>query len=179
MMREKLLELIKKEAFIRKKVRLASGKMSDYYIDVRRVSLTAQGIYLISHLIWKDIENDNIDAIGGPTLGADPIVSGVCMAAYETKKNLKGFLIRKSPKQYGEKKMIEGAPLSPGDRVVIVDDVATSGGSLIKTIDVLRQENINVVKAVVVIDRQEGARENFSKIECPLISLFTKDDIIS
>ncbi|UCD15875.1 MAG: orotate phosphoribosyltransferase [Candidatus Omnitrophota bacterium] len=178
-MKKKLLELIKKEAFIKKRIRLASGKMSNYYIDVRRVSLTSQGLYLISHLIWEEIRGDNIDAIGGPTLGADPIVSGVCMVSYQNKKNLKGFLIRKAPKKYGRKKMIEGAKILPQDRVVIVDDVATSGGSLIKTIEVLRKEKINVVKAAVVIDRQEGAQANFSKIGCPLISLFTKSDIIS
>lgn len=177
-MEKELLALIKKEAFFKKKVRLASGRMSNYYIDIRKVSLTSKGVYLISHLIWEILKKDFITAIGGPTLGADPIVSGVCMAAFDKdKKNLKGFLVRKTPKKYGRMKMIEGPRISKRDKVVIVDDVATSGGSLIKTIEILKEEKINVVKALVVIDREEGAKENFSRIGCPFVSLFTKSDL--
>jgi orotate phosphoribosyltransferase len=177
-MRKKLLDLIKKEAFFKKRVRLSSGKISNYYIDIRRVSLTSQGLYLISHMIWDFMKKDGINVIGGPTLGADPIVSGVCMAAFsKDKKNLKGFLIRKTPKKYGRMKMIEGPQILKKDKVVIVDDVATSGASLIKTVEVLKEEKINVVKAMVVLDRQEGASANFAQIGCPLVSLFTKSDL--
>lgn len=173
-MRKELLELIKKEAFFKKQVRLSSGKMSNYYIDVRRVSLSPQGVYLISHLVWDMVKNEGVTAIGGPTLGADPIVSGVCMAAYEAKKDFKGFLVRKTPKEYGQRRMIEGCELASEDKVVLVDDVATSGSSLIKAVEVLKREKIKVVKAIVVIDREEGAQENFAKINIPLVSLFTK-----
>lgn len=178
-MREELLELIRKEAVIRQPVKLACGRMSDYYIDVRKVSLTSNGLSLISYLIWEKVRDDDITAVAGPTLGADPIIGGICMAAYKDNKNLKGFIIRKEPKKYGRQKMIEGPQIEAQDKVIIIDDVVTSGGSLIKAIEVLREEKIKVVKAVVVIDRQEGAYENFAKIGCPLISLFTKDDILS
>lgn len=177
-MKKKLYNLLKKEVFVKKRIRLSSGKISNYYLDVRKVSLNPAGIYYISHLIFKLIKDNKITAFGGPTLGADPIVSGVCLIAHKNKKNLKGFLIRKAPKKHGRQKLIEGALLKPGDKVAIVDDVATSGSSLIKSIEVLRAQKIKVTKAIVVVDRQEGAKENLARLNCPLVSLFTKSDFL-
>lgn len=177
-MRKTLLALLKKDAFFKKKIKLSSGKISNYYVDVRKVSLNPEGIYLISHLIFKLIKNDKINAIGGPTLGADPIVSGVSFLAYKNKKKLKGFLIRKNPKKHGRQKLIEGQELKKGDKVILFDDVATSGSSIIRSIEVLRKEKIKVLKAVTVIDREEGAKENLAKFNCPLESLFTKSDFL-
>lgn len=177
-MRKQLLLLLKREAFLKKRVKLASGKFSNFYIDVRKVSLSPQGVYLISHLVFRLIKDDKIDAIGGPTLGADPIVSGVCFLAYKNKKKLKGFLIRKSPKKHGRQKLIEGQLPSSKERVVIVDDVATSGSSLIKSIEILRKNRIEVARAVVVVDRQEGASQNLAKLGVPLVCLFTKRDFL-
>jgi len=176
--KQQLLSLLKREAFLKKKVLLASGKISNFYIDVRKVSLSPQGVFLISRQVFKLIKDLKIDAIGGPTLGADPIVSGVCFLAYKHKKKLKGFLIRKSPKKHGRQKLIEGQELKKGMKVVVVDDVTTSGGSLIKAIEVLKQENIKVVKAIAVVDRQEGAARNLASLDCPLVSLFRKSDFL-
>ena len=178
-MKEQLLALLKKDAWFKGEVKLSSGKISNFYIDVRRVSLGSEGVYLISHLVWDLIKNEGVTAIGGPTLGADPIVAGVCMVAHENKKNLKGFLIRKTPKSHGRQQLIEGKELSKGEKVVIIDDVATSGSSLITAIDILRKENIEIVKAVSVIDREEGATENLAKLNCPLVSLLKKSDFFS
>ncbi len=175
-MKQQLLELLKKDAWFKGEVKLSSGKISNFYIDVRRVSLSSKGIYLISHLIWDIIKKDNITAIGGPTLGADPIVAGVCLLAHMDKKNLKGFLIRKTPKAHGRQQLIEGKELSKSDRAVVIDDVATSGSSLMTAIEILQKENIEIVKAVSIIDREEGAAENLAKFNCPLVSLFKKSD---
>lgn len=175
-MKEQLLNLLKKDAWFKGEVKLSSGKVSNFYIDVRRVSLSSEGIYLISHLVWGLIKNDNIASIGGPTLGADPIVGGVCMLAHMDKNNLKGFLIRKNPKSHGRQQLIEGKELLQGERVVVIDDVATSGSSFIKSIEVLREAKVNIVKALAVIDREEGATENLAKFNCPLVSLFKKSD---
>ena len=177
-MKKELLKLLKKEAFFKKRIVLSSGKTSNYYIDVRKVSLSPKGVYLISHLIFRLIKDEKITAIGGPTLGADPIVSGVCLLAHKNKKRLKGFLIRKSPKKHGRQKLIEGQFLKTGDKVVVVDDVATSGSSVIKSIEVLRKEKIKVVKAITVVDREEGAAENLSEYDCQLVSLFKKSDFL-
>ncbi|MCK4912525.1 MAG: orotate phosphoribosyltransferase [Candidatus Omnitrophica bacterium] len=176
--KKELLALLKKKSFLKKKIKLSSGKISNFYIDVRKVSLSPQGVYLISHLIFNLLKNKKVTAIGGPTLGADPIVSGVCYVAYKNKKKLKGFLVRKLPKKHGRQKLIEGQVLTSKERVIIVDDVATSGSSLIKTIEVLKKEKIKVVAAVSVVDREEGAREALACYNCPLISLFTKSDFL-
>ena len=93
-------------------------------------------------------------------------------------KKLKGFIIRKSPKKHGRQKLIEGKELKKGERVVIVDDVATSGGSLVKSIEALRPQKVKIIKSVAVVDRQEGALEALAKLNCPLVSLFTKSDFI-
>jgi orotate phosphoribosyltransferase len=177
-MKEKLLTLLKNEALYKGPVTLASGKVSNFYIDVRKVSLSSEGIYLISHLVWELIKTEAIYAIGGPTLGADPMVSGVCMVAHENKKSLKGFLIRKNAKEHGRQRLIEGKELVAGERVVIVDDVATSGSSFVKAIEVLKQEEVKIVKAITVVDREEGAKDNLAKLGFPLISLFTKSDFL-
>lgn len=175
-MKEELRLLLDTEALFKGEVRLSSGKISNFYIDVRRVSLSSRGIYLISHLFWPLIKNDRLTAIGGPTLGADPIVAGVCMLAHEDKCCLGGFLIRKTPKEHGRQQLLEGKELPDGARVVVVDDVATSGASLVKAVEMLQKEHIQVVKTLVVVDREEGATQNLAKLNCPLVSLFTKSD---
>jgi len=176
--KKELLGLLKKKSFLKKRIKLSSGKVSNFYIDVRKVSLSPQGVYLISHLIFDILKNKKVTAIGGPTLGADPIVSGVCYLAYKNKKKLKGFLLRKLPKKHGRQKLIEGQVLTSKERVIIVDDVATSGSSLIKAIEVLKKEKIKVVAAVSVVDREEGAKEALAQYGCPLLSLFAKSDFL-
>ena len=176
--KKELLILLKRKAFLKKRIKLSSGRISNFYIDVRKVSLSPKGVYLISHLIFNLLKPKKVTAIGGPTLGADPIVSGVCYLAYKNKKKLKGFLIRKSPKKHGRQRLIEGQVLASGERAVIVDDVATSGSSLIKAIEVLKKEGVKVVAAMSVVDREEGAREALARYRCPLISLFTKSDFL-
>jgi len=177
-MKKELLAILKKDGFFKKKIKLSSGKVSNYYIDVRRVSLTSEGLYLISKIIWGMIKKDNPTAIGGPTLGADPIVAGVCMLAHREGKNLKGFIVRKEPKKHGRQNLIEGKELSRKDRIVLVDDVATTGSSLVNAFITLRNYKIKILKAIVVVDRQEGAKKSFSKLRCPLVYLFTKKDFL-
>lgn len=177
--RSELLNILKKDAFFKKKITLSSGKTSDYYLDVRRVSLSSKGIFLISEMIWDLIKGDSPTAIGGPTLGADPIVAGVCMRAHQEGGDLKGFIIRKTPKKHGRQNLIEGRELSSSDKVVIVDDVATSGSSLIYAADVLKKENVSIVRAVSVIDRQEGAAENLAASNIAFNSLFARRDFIN
>ncbi|MFA7676947.1 MAG: orotate phosphoribosyltransferase, partial [Candidatus Omnitrophota bacterium] len=165
-MKQQLLLLLKEKSFFREKIVLSSGKTSDYYIDVRRVSLSPAGVYYISHLVWDIVKGDEIDAVGGPTLGADPIVGGVCFLAHENNRKIKGFLIRKIPKKHGRQRLIEGEEILPGDKVAIIDDVATSGSSFVKAIEILRQEKIEVVRAIAVVDRQDGAVENLAQLNC-------------
>ena len=178
MIKEKLLALVKKEAFIKKKVILSSGKISNYYVDIRKVSLKSEGAFLIAGLFWEKIKREKFDAVGGPTLGADPILSALSYHAYLKKRPINTFIVRKEKKGHGRKKIIEGPDLLRNSRVIILDDVATSGKSLIEAIIKLKSIGIKVIKSLAVLDRKEGAEENLSKYNCPLISLLTIEDLI-
>ncbi|MCF7869872.1 MAG: orotate phosphoribosyltransferase [Candidatus Omnitrophica bacterium] len=178
-MKQKLLKLLKEKAYQKKEVKLASGKTSNFYIDVRKISLSSEGIYYISNLFFQYLEQKQIDAFGGPTLGADPIVGGVCLIAEQNDRNLPGFLIRKTAKRHGQRKTTEGPELKSGSKAILCDDVATSGGSLLAAKKVLDSQGIQVKDIMVVVDRNEGAKEVLAEAGCNLFSLFTKDDFLT
>lgn len=175
--RAELLQIIKKEAFFKRKVILASGKESNYYVDMRRVSLYGRGLFLMSQLVWDIVKEEKATAFGGPTLGADPIVGGVCLLAAQEGKELKGFIVRKEPKKHGRQNMIEGRDLVKKDRIIIIDDTATSGGSLVKAINALAREGLKVSRAIAVVDREEGAQQNLEALGVPFTAVFTAEEI--
>jgi len=156
---------------------LASGRMSDFYVDCRKVTHNAEGKYLIGNIIFALIQALPVQAIGGLTLGADPIASAVAYTAFLNKKKINSFVIRKERKEHGLKKLVEG-DVQPGDRVVIVDDVITTGGSTIRAIEAAREEGLEVVKAVVLVDREEGGREEIVKCISSVEALFTKTELL-
>ncbi len=176
--KRRLLQLLKRKALKRGKIILSSGKVSSYYLDGRLITLTSSGAYWLGSIILDLIKGKRVTAIGGPTLGADPIVGAVITLAAIKKKKLSGFIVRKDTKKYGMQRLIEGPSLPRGSRVVLVDDVATTGGSLITAKKILQKEGIIVDCVVVIVDREEGARENLAKVDCPLIPLFKKRDIL-
>lgn len=158
-------------------VKLASGKMSDFYIDGRLSTLSGLGLPLISRLLFARIRELNVVAVGGPTMGADPIVAGVMMESALQGQPLNGFLIRKEPKGHGMQRWVEGPALADGARVVLVEDVVTSGGSALRAIEGLRsQYRPEIVKVFALVDRQEGAAETFAKASIPFEALFTRKD---
>lgn len=174
--RTRLLSLLKKKAFKKKEVILSSGKKSNFYIDARCVTLSGEGAFLVASIIWELIKKEDIEAIGGPTIGADPIVGAIGVLSYLKGRILETFIIRKSSKGHGAKRQIEGPPLKRGSKVIIVDDVATTGKSILESLSALRKDGIKVKKAICIVDRQEGARTNLSKAGCSLISIFKKKD---
>ncbi|RMF92159.1 MAG: orotate phosphoribosyltransferase [Candidatus Schekmanbacteria bacterium] len=176
-MREELLEIIRKESLQFGEFILASGKKSNYYIDIRKTSLHPKGLKLISHLIYSMIKDLEIDSIGGPTIGADPIVAGVTMLSADTKKPIGGFLIRKDKKLHGTGKKIEGC-FYKGIKVVIVEDVVTSGGSTLNAIRSVEEEGGKVEIVIAVVDRMQGGKENIEREGYRFFSLFTSDEIL-
>jgi orotate phosphoribosyltransferase len=122
------------------------------------------------------LENTDCDAVGGPTLGADPMVGAIIALAHNRGRKLTGFIVRKESKDHGTKSLIEG-PLDKGMRTVIVEDVATTGGSAIKAINAVKDFGCEVVKVMVIVDRAEGAIENFKKIGMPYESIFSKEEL--
>ncbi len=171
-LKKQLYDLIKKDAFYKEKVVLSSGKESTCYIDIRRISLQSKGNYLISNLLWESIQKQEFTAVGGPTLGADPIISGLSYHAYLKNEPINTFIVRKEQKKHGRTRLIEGPPLEKGAKVIIIDDVATSGKSLVTAIDKLNDYGITTIKAYAVIDREEGATQALAKKDCLLESLF-------
>jgi len=177
-LKKQLHTLIKQKAFFKEKITLSSGKQSDYYIDARLVTLTSEGSYLSANIILDMVKNDDYQAIGGPTIGADPLVGAIATLGFINKNPINTFVVRKKPKAHGKQRQIEGPNLAPSSKVILIDDVATTGGSLVDAVNLLKQESINVVKAIVIVDRQEGAKEALAKVNCPLESIFRASDFL-
>ncbi len=174
--KEKLFVLLEKEALKRGKFVLSSGKTSNYYLDGRIITLTPEGAYLVGSIILDSIKGEKIDAVGGPTLGADPITGAIATLGHINKIPLKTFIVRKAVKEHGMQRQIEGPELKKGDRVILVDDVATTGKALIEAKTALDNLGIEVVRAIVIVDRCEGAGENLRKAGLELNSIFTIKD---
>ena len=173
-----LFKLIKAQAFRKKKVVLSSGKISNYYVDIRKISLTSKGAFLIANLLWDELKKHKFSSLGGPTLGADPILSAVAYHAFLNKRNLKTFIVRKTQKKHGQARFIEGPTLKKGSKVIIIDDVATTGKSLVESIQKLSGQKVKVIAAFVVVDREEGAKEILAKYNLPLFSIFKLSEFI-
>lgn len=175
--KERLKKIILEKGIIFKEVILSSGKKSNFYIDCRIITLSSEGLYLVSKIIFEMIKNEDINAIGGLTLGADPIVSGVSLISYIEKKPIDAFIVRSVQKEHGMGKIIEGN-LKEGWNVVIVDDVATTGASILKAIDVVENYKCKIKKIICIVDREEGAKEEIRKKGYELISIFKKSDLL-
>lgn len=176
-LKKKLLLLLRKEALKKGRFVLSSGRISNYYLDGRIITLTPEGAYLVASIILEFIKNKDIQAVGGPTLGADPIVGAIAVLSHLRKIPLKTFIVRKATKGHGMQQRIEGPRLAKGNRVVLVDDVATTGKSLIEAKETLEKIGVITKKAIVIVDRNEGARENLAKWRLKLESIFRVEDL--
>ncbi|RTZ92239.1 MAG: orotate phosphoribosyltransferase [Deltaproteobacteria bacterium] len=179
--REKqLLDLLFERSYEERDVILTSGKRSKYYIDGKQTTLHPKGATLVGELFYERIRASGVrvDAVGGPTLGADPIVTAITIASYLRRDPIPGFIIRKEPKKHGTMQWIEGVKsLFPGASVVLVEDVMTTGGSLLKAVRVVRELGYRVSLAGVLVDRLEGGREALEAESVPFFSLFTIEDL--
>ena len=149
---------------------LTSGKKSSYYFDGRLLSLDPEGAHLISAALLPLLRDANAQAVGGTTLGADPVVAAVALASHAAGPGIPGFIVRKEAKEHGTRQGIEG-PLPPGSRVAIVDDVCTTGGSLFHAIAAAEEAGCEVVKVVAVLDRREGGSEEMARRGYDFVSL--------
>ena len=155
---------------------LSSGIVSRYYIDCKIAFSYPEARALIGELILERIQDLHVEAVGGLVLGAYPVAIAVSDAAYAKGTVLRAFVVRKEPKTHGMRKYVEGH-VNKGDRVVIVDDVITSGSSTIQAILKSREEGLEVVKVIAIVDRQEArGRENIEQHQVPFEALFTLQD---
>ena len=174
--RSKLVELIRDRALKFGNFTLASGKKSSWYLDGKQITLSSNGLQLVSEGLLELLRNVDFHAIGGMSIGADPIVGGVLTAAAAQGRKMEGFLVRKQAKDHGTSRAIEG-PVEPGDKVVIVEDVVTTGGSALAAVDRVQEFGCEVVQVAGIIDRLQGGRQNFEARELPFATLVTMEDL--
>ncbi len=173
--RDALMALFRERALKFGDFTLASGKKSTYYLDGKQITLHAAGVRLIGQGLLELLNDVEFDAIGGMSIGADPIIGGVLAVAGEQGRELSGFMVRKEPKGHGTKQYIEG-PVEPGTKVVIVDDVITTGGSSIDAVDRIQEYGCEVVHVVGIVDRMQGGAQNFAARDLPFSALLTIQD---
>ena len=177
-LRTTLIDLVATKALRRGTFRLASGREASFYLDAKQVILDSQGSALVGQAILQLLQSYGSlpAAVGGMSIGADPVTSAVVTMAGVANLPLKGFMVRKEPKDHGTKRFVEG-PVQPGDRVVIVEDVTTTGGSSLLAIDRAMEFGLVVERVVTVIDRLAGAKETLAARGIPLDSLVTIRDL--
>jgi orotate phosphoribosyltransferase len=176
---EQLVRLLAARSARRGNFTLASGQQSSLYIDARLTTMTPEGQRLIGRVglaalreaAWRP------DAIGGLTLGADPIAYAICHSSADTDHPLKAFTVRKEPKAHGTGRQVEG-PLASGDRVVIVEDVITTGGSAARAIEAVKREGATPLGVLALVDREEGGREQIETLGLRVYALTTASQIV-
>ncbi len=179
-MKKKLIELILQRAFKYSKepvFKLVSGRMSNYYFNCKAVTLHPEGMHLIGNLIFDIIKDLNVKAIGGLTLGADPVAYAVSYASYLKDRPIGAFVVRKTAKAHGTMQWIEG-DVKKGDRVVIVDDVITTGKSTIEAVARAKEAGLEIVKVICLVDRQEGGRENIEALGHKVDAVVLRDEVM-
>lgn len=179
--KQRLKELLLEKSYREGKFKLSSGKESDFYIDGKQTTLSAEGAYLCGKLIFELIKKQAvpIGAVGGMTLGADPLVTATSVVSYLEKAPIPAFIVRKESKQHGTEAYIEGMKnLAPGIAVALVEDVVTTGGTLIKVIERVEAQGFKVGLVVTVVDRQEGGGEVLAEKGYPLESIFTRETLL-
>jgi len=176
--RNEFLALLKEDAYKKGDFTLSSGRKSEHYVNCKPVTLQGDALMFISWCMFECIEED-CDAVGGLTLGADPLVAGVPIVAAIEERPMDGLIVRKEPKGHGTMAWIEGPELAPGSKVTVLEDVITTGGSAIKAAERLRDAGYIVENVVAIINRQEGteADDAMDAADLNLISLFMLEEL--
>jgi orotate phosphoribosyltransferase len=159
---------------------LASGRKSPYYVDCRPVTHSAEGLVLIGEIIFELIKDHDVQAVGGLTMGADPLAHAVALISFQKGKPINAFSVRKFHKDYGAGGRLVG-PVQPGERVVVLEDVVTTGGSALVAVDAAREFGLTVAQVIILVDREEGGRqaveEHVSQVQAVLTLSQLKEDV--
>lgn len=174
---QELKELIKRDAIKYGKFILSSGQESDFYVDLRKVTLNPKGATLIGSIIFEMIKDRGIDAIGGMTLGADPIALATSMIAFQSGYNISAFIVRKEKKTHGTSNWMEG-PIAQGQRAVVVEDVITTGSSTIKAIERIEDAGLKVEMVIALLDRMEGGKGAIEALGYKVYSVFSRETLL-
>jgi orotate phosphoribosyltransferase len=180
-MKERLGEIILERSFKYSEnppFTLASGRQSNFYFNCKPTTLDPEGMNLIGGIIFDMVRDSSITAAGGLTLGADPIANALSVISYQKGKPIKSFIVRKDVKDHGTKSAIEGS-VAAGERVLIIDDVITTGGSTITAIEQARKAGLIIEGVITLIDREEGGRENIRQHIENIRSVLTRTEVMA
>ena len=178
-LKKRLARLLLQKSYREGDFTLSSGRKSDYYFDCRQTALHPEGAWLIGNLFADLLKESEVVAVGGMTLGADPLVSATMLAAREQGRLLSGLLVRKEAKGHGAKQFIEGlANVVPGDRVAMLEDVVSSGASLLKACQRVQDAGLQVASVCTILDREEGGRATLQAAGFELQALFTRQELV-
>jgi len=175
-LKHQLLDQILRNAIHFGRFTLTSGIVSHYYIDCRRVTLSAFGAYLTGNTILDVLEGVDFQAVGGMTVAADPVATAVAVESWHRGRPVNAFIVRKEAKGHGMHRQVEGA-LQAGDRVAVVDDTLTTGGSIVQAIEAVEAAGAQVAAVAVILDRQQGGADRLRELGYPVHSVLTYDDI--
>jgi orotate phosphoribosyltransferase len=181
-MQRRLKELLLQKSYRKGRIKLSSGRESDFYIDGKQTTLDAEGAFLCGSLLYGLInrEGQNIGGVGGMTLGADPLVTAVSIVSYLEGNPIPAFIVRKEPKSHGTENYIEGREnLAAGASVALLEDVVTTGGTLLQVIDRVKTQGLKVGLVATVVDRQEGGAEALAAEGFTLVSVFTREQLLA
>jgi orotate phosphoribosyltransferase len=179
-MKQELIDMLCRKSFQYNRepvFKLVSGRMSHYYVNCKPTTLSPRGMYLVGHLLFEQLRDSGVTAVGGLTFGADPVAFAAAFASELKGAPIQAFSIRKTQKDHGIVRWVEG-DVRQGERVAIVDDVATTGGSTLTAVERARAEGLEVVKAVILVDRQEGGLENIRRQVADVERIVTRDELL-
>lgn len=180
--KQRLKEILLEKSYRKGTFTLTSGKTSDFYIDGKQTTLSAEGAYLCGKLLLELIntKGENIEAVGGMTLGADPLVTAVSLVSFLEERPIPAFIVRKEAKGHGTGNYIEGMKnMPPGCSVALVEDVVTTGGTLLKVIERVEAQGFKVGLVATIVERQEGGVEVLAEAGYRLESIFTREELLS
>ena len=180
-LRERLREILREKSLRLappgKPFVLTSGLTSNHYIDGKKTTSDPEGLHCLARLLLENCRREQVESIGGPTIGADPIVGAVASLSFTEGRPLPLFLVRKEAKKHGTQSQVEGTDIR-GKRVIIVEDVITTGGSVLSAIEAVRSAGAEVVKVVAIVDREQGGREAFKQAGIRYEPIFSIRDIL-
>jgi orotate phosphoribosyltransferase len=180
--RAKAFALIKARSFLRGQFILASGKTSEYFLDLKPTMFDPEGSHVLAELLLDQLSDVKVDYVGGLALGAVPLISTLTMLSHQRNRPVSGFFVRKEVKDHGTKKLVEGLRSGEslqGKKVVIIDDVTTTGGSSMIAVDAVQESGGEVILGLSVVDREQGAAETYGKRGIPFRAVFSAQDFLN
>ena len=180
-LRRQIVELIHRRSYQRRRVILASGRESDFYVDCKQVILTSEGLYKTARYVLALMQDENLkaEAVGGPVMGAVPLASAVSALSYQLgePRPLASYFVRPEAKEHGTGQLVEGPMLQDGMPVLMLDDVLTTGGSVLKAVQAVQKMGCRVERVLVIVDRQEGGKENLEQSGLSVSAILTREEL--